>query len=342
MKRTGFSPLSCSLFFSLASASACAQPDLITNGGFEIPVISVPNAVIASGNSAMTGWTVSGTTGIDIVRTLWQPAAGAQSISLNWASPCTIARTISTTPGACYILTYRIAAESPASEPLIRSLQVRWGGNVVAQPTFNPAGHTNTSMGWRLETVLVTGHGTDELRFESTTIGNYGPALDDVHLRPSVYIESHPYSVTTCRTGVADFFITALGSGTLQWQLETSPGNWINCVNGALPYNGGTIIASGATTDHLHLLLDVLPGVPPILFRCVVTSSCDTIASNTAMLSIDGCLADFNCDGVADFFDYLDFVDAFSSSLPGADFNRDGIVDFFDYLDFVDTFSNGC
>ena len=52
--------------------------------------------------------------------------------------------------------------------------------------------------------------------------------------------------------------------------------------------------------------------------------------------------ADFNGDGSVDFFDYLDFVDAFSSGLPAADFNADGAIDFFDYLDFVDVFSSGC
>ena len=52
--------------------------------------------------------------------------------------------------------------------------------------------------------------------------------------------------------------------------------------------------------------------------------------------------ADFNQDGTIDFFDYLDFVDAFSSSDPTADFNKDGVIDFFDYLDFVDAFSTGC
>ena len=54
------------------------------------------------------------------------------------------------------------------------------------------------------------------------------------------------------------------------------------------------------------------------------------------------CHADFNCDGVVDFFDYLDFVDVFSSSASAADFNGDGTIDFFDYLDFVDQFSTGC
>ena len=54
------------------------------------------------------------------------------------------------------------------------------------------------------------------------------------------------------------------------------------------------------------------------------------------------CPADFNNDNAVDFFDYLDFVDAFSSQLPAADFNGDSSIDFFDYLDFVDAFSIGC
>ncbi len=54
------------------------------------------------------------------------------------------------------------------------------------------------------------------------------------------------------------------------------------------------------------------------------------------------CRADFNQDGVVDFFDYLDFVDAFSAAHPSSDFNSDTVIDFFDYLDFVDAFSAGC
>ncbi len=54
------------------------------------------------------------------------------------------------------------------------------------------------------------------------------------------------------------------------------------------------------------------------------------------------CTADFNGDSIVDFFDYLDFVDAFSGSMTSSDFNADGVIDFFDYLDFVDAFSAGC
>ncbi|MBU6412059.1 MAG: hypothetical protein KGS45_01175 [Planctomycetes bacterium] len=51
--------------------------------------------------------------------------------------------------------------------------------------------------------------------------------------------------------------------------------------------------------------------------------------------------ADFNGDEALDFFDYLDFVAAFSANDPVADFNLDGTIDFFDYLDFVAAFSSG-
>ncbi len=54
------------------------------------------------------------------------------------------------------------------------------------------------------------------------------------------------------------------------------------------------------------------------------------------------CPADFNGDNIVDFFDYLDFVEAFSTGLPTADFNADSVIDFFDYLDYVAAFSAGC
>ncbi|MDX2146747.1 MAG: lectin-like protein [Planctomycetota bacterium] len=58
-----------------------------------------------------------------------------------------------------------------------------------------------------------------------------------------------------------------------------------------------------------------------------------------ALIEVPGCRADFNNDGQADFFDYLDFASAFSAEDPSADFNDDGQVDFFDFLDFVAAFS---
>jgi hypothetical protein len=52
--------------------------------------------------------------------------------------------------------------------------------------------------------------------------------------------------------------------------------------------------------------------------------------------------SDFNGDTVTDFFDYLDYVQAFSDGTSAADTNGDGTLDFFDYLDFVTAFSAAC
>ena len=54
------------------------------------------------------------------------------------------------------------------------------------------------------------------------------------------------------------------------------------------------------------------------------------------------CDADFDHSGQVDFFDYLDFVQAFASDDPRADFDANGQIDFFDYLDFTAAFAAGC
>jgi hypothetical protein len=81
-------------------------------------------------------------------------------------------------------------------------------------------------------------------------------------------------------------------------------------------------------------------------------ADCDTLNQSALYLAAKyniptsyappGCTADFNVDCTIDFFDYLDFVAAFSANAPNADFNGDTVIDFFDYLDFVAAFSSSC
>ncbi len=80
----------------------------------------------------------------------------------------------------------------------------------------------------------------------------------------------------------------------------------------------------------------------------ITFSNADTTVSGIGIYAVTirdagaSCPADFNGDTVVDFFDYLDFVQAFSANEPIADFNGDTVIDFFDYLDFVQAFSAGC
>jgi len=116
-------------------------------------------------------------------------------------------------------------------------------------------------------------------------------------------------------------------SGSLVGSAVTNPNNGLR---GAWRLDNGNLIwtnGSGAWVrdDNLGLTLNAMAG------------------TNAQYINaFNSCAADFNDDGVVDFFDYLDFVAAFSSNDWDADFNVDGVVDFFDYLDFVADFSSGC
>jgi hypothetical protein len=154
----------------------------IVNGGFE-SYGGVGDSNIGEGLDA---WTISGG-GIDIIppsvgtQFYWQPEEGVVSISLNWTSPATITQTISTTPGQLYALSFFMAAEIRGG-PALRTMDVLWDGAIVGQPTFTYTGQGPDNMGWTQFTFDVTGTGSDLLAFQSTTPGNYGPALDAVSL----------------------------------------------------------------------------------------------------------------------------------------------------------------
>lgn len=54
------------------------------------------------------------------------------------------------------------------------------------------------------------------------------------------------------------------------------------------------------------------------------------------------CIADFNQDGVVNFFDISAFLSAYVSMEEPADFNGDGLYDFFDLSIYVTSLTNGC
>lgn len=76
------------------------------------------------------------------------------------------------------------------------------------------------------------------------------------------------------------------------------------------------------------------------LYTCEVSNMCNALTSEPTRLIV--CIADYNADDFADFFDYADFVDEFEHGVARADVNEDGFLDFFDYADFVSAFESGC
>ncbi len=168
------------------------------------------------------------------------------------------------------------------------------------------------------------------------------------------------YHPTSSTTGIWSAIGTTGGSGSginngLVYSLSVRPGGNL-IVGGSIGHAGGVAANNIAQYDWtagtwsalgvgVNLTVDAqlfLPG-GDLLIGGGFTTAGGQNANRLARYSFgSSCPSDFNCDNAGDFFDYLDFVDAFAVNAMSADFNEDGIVDFFDYLDFVDAFSEGC
>ncbi len=189
--------------------------------------------------------------------------------------------------------------------------------------------------------VYVVGHAT-------TPAGNTEAMLWTICRTPAITL--HPISQVVCPTGSTSLSTpaAAFSPTTYQWQWQF-PGdpNWLPITNGVNSLaTAPQFEALGSTTFRVTIRPPVGPGGNRIWpnsgyrFRAVVSNTCGSVTSDEATLTV--CAADFDCDGDITFFDYLDFVDAFSFQSTTSDFNHDGGIDFFDYLDFADAFSIGC
>ncbi len=140
---------------------------------------------------------------------------------------------------------------------------------------------------------------------------------------------SVPEARTVCPGGSASFTVAPNGTGPISYQWQR------NGTDIPLAGPGGNATAQSAT-----LVINGADAGDIATYSCVLTNPCGSVPSAGATLNV--CPADFNCDAGIDFFDYLDFVAAFSGEEPAADFNADTVIDFFDYLDFVAAFSGNC
>ena len=142
-------------------------------------------------------------------------------------------------------------------------------------------------------------------------------------------------------------FTTSLASGNAtgyNWQFyDTFYGMWLYLSDGFFidANTGMTANISGAMSPSMSFNIQTLGTIPnQLYFRCAVTGTCTLGFCAPGILTV--CRGDYNCDGVVDFFDYVDFVDGYTTGAINGDFNGDGSTDFFDYLDFVDSFTAGC
>lgn len=163
-------------------------------------------------------------------------------------------------------------------------------------------------------------------------------------------IASSPASTAACPGGLVPFSVMPGGSlpAAYQWQVETTPGNWValSTSPAPLPCGGGaTAVASSPTAATTQIGVQPCAGVSVYRVRCIVTNACGSVASAAATLTIVT-TADMNCDCVVSaadagafslaLLDETAYRDAYHDcDRMHADLNSDGQVDAEDVRGFV-------
>ena len=177
--------LFCGITASLLLASAIGAQNLLTNPSFEEPDVAPGTAQIFAGNIA--GWTDSSSCGIEVQdNCCGSPSDGSQHVELDSDCSSTISQTVSTTPGAKYVLTFDF---SPRPGVVDNRLVVRWNGvqifDELAAGAPPPA-----DTDWNAHAIGVTATGTtstvefEDGSFSSPGVGTYIDHLPEPAGRP--------------------------------------------------------------------------------------------------------------------------------------------------------------
>ncbi len=148
-------------------------------------------------------------------------------------------------------------------------------------------------------------------------------------------ISTQPQPQTVCEGEPASFSVTATGTPAPTYQWRRNSAN------------------IGGATSATYSIPAAAPGDAGS-YDVVVTNSCGSITSDTAVLTVDPCPSggDMNCDGSVDFFDIDPFLlalfnpPAYQAQFPACnilngDLDNSGAVDFFDIDPFLNCLFNG-
>jgi len=186
---------------SLATANLVADGDFETLcGGSEFWTFYAP--------TTFGPWTIPTVEGIsessvDVVKTTWPAATGAQSIDLDGVARGAIYQDLPTTPWQLYNLGFYLAGNPDTSWDYpgkTRSMEVWWGNILVDTLVFDTTGHDElgveykyADIGWQYHQYpLVSQDEQSRLLFKSLTEGPFGPSLDNV----SVTLVPEPATMT--------------------------------------------------------------------------------------------------------------------------------------------------
>ena len=174
-----------------------AQPpaSLIVNGSFEEGPAVGRFLNLATGDTSVRGWVVTGE-GVDYVSTgYWVSSHGSRAIDLDGSARSArtpphvqggIAQTFATVAGARYLVSFDLAG-NPNQLPRVKPMRIS-AASQSAEFKFDTTGKTGARMGWTPQTWTFTANSTSTtLEFRSLTVSpqtGYGAAIDNVAVVP--------------------------------------------------------------------------------------------------------------------------------------------------------------
>lgn len=182
------------LLAAIALPSATLAATTVTNGSFEGTTDVGSSTTLATGSTAINGWTVTAGS-VDWVGSYWDSFDGSKSVDLNGTGHGDLSQHLATSVGYDYVVSFYLAGNASCS-PMLKTLDVSATGTPASSYSFDATGKLPTDMGWTQKSYSFTATDTDTLlTFSSTTSGSCGPALDMVSLT-----ETAPPPTTTGAT----------------------------------------------------------------------------------------------------------------------------------------------
>ncbi len=133
--------------------AASAAPNLVRNGGFELPPLGTDVGFVECPDGVVQDWDIGGA-GIDHIRTYWAPSEGSHSIDLSRRGGGSVSQLVPTDLGGSYTLSFDMAG-NPECGPEEKLLMVSWGD----EPAFGPYSYITTGYptvgpgGWQTVTL---------------------------------------------------------------------------------------------------------------------------------------------------------------------------------------------
>ena len=128
---------------------ANASSNLVTNGGFEEPVVSGDWALFAS----IPGWTEMSASQLELQRSVstWLPYEGNQYMEMDAMGSTTIYQDIATVPGMTYKLSFAFSPRPGVDDNV---LQISWNG--IVKDTLSESSSDSANTAWTVHMYDLT------------------------------------------------------------------------------------------------------------------------------------------------------------------------------------------